>query len=117
MAILYHNDEYSRLLRRTTMTENTGEVKAPSNNVLRMTADVVAAYLGNNTLPTTQIPEVINTIYSSLSRIDGTKANGHGRPAKSPIPIRKSITPDYIVCLEDGKKLKMLKSPIESNNL
>ncbi len=91
------------------MTQNTGEVKASSNNVLRMTADVVAAYLGNNTLPTTQIPEVINAVYSSLSRIDGTKANGHGRPAKSPIPIRKSITPDYIVCLEDGKKLKMLK--------
>lgn len=91
------------------MTQNTGEIKASSGEVLRMTADVVSAYLGNNTLPAAQIPEIINTIYSSFSRIDGTKANGHDRPAKSPIPIRKSITPDYIVCLEDGKKLKMLK--------
>ena len=109
MTILYHNDEYSLILRLTTMTQNTGEIKASSDGVLRMTADVVAAYLGNNSLPATQIPEVIHTVYSSLRRIDGTKADGLARPAKSPIPIRKSITPDYIVCLEDGKKLKMLK--------
>lgn len=91
------------------MTQNTGEIKASSGEVLRMTADVVSAYLGNNTLPATEIPEVINTVYSSLSRVDGTKTNGRGMPAKAPVPIRKSITPDYIVCLEDGKKLKMLK--------
>jgi predicted transcriptional regulator len=91
------------------MTQNTGEIKASSDEVLRMTAEVVSAYVGNNTLPAAEIPEVINTVYSSFSRIDGTKANGQGKPPKAPVPIRKSITPDYIVCLEDGKKLKMLK--------
>ena len=74
-----------------------------------MTADVVAAYLGNNTLPATEIPSVINTVYGSLRNLDGIATNGSGRPPKAPVPIRKSITPDYIVCLEDGKKLKMLK--------
>jgi len=92
------------------MTQSTGEIKASSDEVLRMTADVVSAYLGNNTLPAAQIPEVINTVYSSLSRIEGgSKSNGHGAAAKAPVPVRKSITPEYIVCLEDGKKLKMLK--------
>ncbi len=91
------------------MSENTGEITASSDEVLRMTADVVSAYLGNNTLPAAQIPEVINTVYSSLCRIDGKKSSDGNGSAKAPVPIRKSITPDYIVCLEDGKKLKMLK--------
>jgi len=91
------------------MTQNTGEIKASSDEVLRMTAEVVAAYVGNNTLLAAEIPEVINTVYTSLSRIDGTKTNERGKALKAPVPIRKSITPDYIVCLEDGKKLKMLK--------
>lgn len=91
------------------MRQNTGEITASSDGVLRMTADVVSAYLGNNTLPAAQIPEVINTVYLSLSRIEGKKASDGSETPKAPISIRKSITADYIVCLEDGKKLKMLK--------
>ena len=59
--------------------------------------------------PATQIPEVISTVYGSLCKLDGSAANGRSRPPKAPVPIRRSVTPDYIVCLEDGKKLKMLK--------
>lgn len=91
------------------MTKNAGETTASSEEILKMTADVVAAYLGNNTLPATEIPSVINTVYGSLRNLDGVLINGSARPPKAPVPIRKSITPDYIVCLEDGKKLKMLK--------
>ena len=91
------------------MTKNAGETTASSEEILKMTADVVAAYLGNNTLPATEIPSVINTVYGSLRNLDGVLTNGRVRPPKAPVPIRKSITPDYIVCLEDGKKLKMLK--------
>ncbi len=85
---------------------------APENpqqsQLLRMTTEVVAAYLGNNTIPTTQIPEVIKSVYTSLHGLD---ANGEEKqPAQKPaVPPKKSITPDYIICLEDGKKLKMLK--------
>ena len=67
------------------MTQNTGEIKASSDEVLRMTAEVVSAYVGNNTLPAAEIPEVINTVYASLSRIDGTKTN-EGKPPKAPGP-------------------------------
>jgi predicted transcriptional regulator len=75
--------------------------------MLRMTASVVSAYVGNNELPPTQIPDVIKTVYGSLTSLGRA---GAGRDLPRPaVPVRKSITPDYIVCLEDGRKLKMLK--------
>jgi predicted transcriptional regulator len=75
--------------------------------MLRMTASVVSAYVGNNSLPPTQIPDVIKTVYGSLTSLGrGGGTRDLPRPA---VPVRKSITPDYIVCLEDGRKLKMLK--------
>ena len=76
---------------------------------LSMAVDIVSAYVGNNSVPANQVPEVINTVYASLASIDGT-TNGAGNPNLNPaVPVRRSVTPDYIVCLEDGKKLKMLK--------
>lgn len=82
--------------------------KPKSSDILRMTADVVSAYVGNNTLPVGQVSEVIKSVYGSLSSLSGDSAAipGNLKPA---VPIRKSIAPDYVVCLEDGKKLKMLK--------
>ncbi len=73
-----------------------------------MTATVVAAYVTNNTLPQSELPAVIHTVHRSLAALEGP-AQG-GAPAQEPVvPIRRSVRPDYIVCLEDGKKLKMLK--------
>ena len=83
--------------------------KAERGEILRMTAEVVAAYVGNNSLPATQLPEVINTVYGTLRRVNGVSTNLNGQPQKAAVSVRRSITPDYIVCLEDGKKLKMLK--------
>jgi len=79
-----------------------------------MTADVVAAYVGNNTLPTTQLAEVINAVYGSLKSLEGRVAQVQPEPLKPAVPIRKSITPEFIICLEDGKKLKMLKRHLRS---
>lgn len=77
-------------------------------NLVRMTAEVVAAYFHKNKLPADQVPEAIKAVHTSLSGLVG---QGDGRQtAKQPaVPIRKSIKPDYIVCLEDGKRFKMLK--------
>ena len=77
-------------------------------DMLRMTAEVVSAYVGNNTLTTAKIPDVINTVFGTLRTLDGNGGVRAERP-KPAVPIRKSVTPDFIVCLEDGKKLKMLK--------
>jgi predicted transcriptional regulator len=79
-----------------------------SADLLRMTAEVVAAYARNNPLPSSDLTAVIRTVHGSLSGLDG----GAPLPGDAPnpaVPIRKSVTPEYIVCLEDGRKLKMLK--------
>ncbi len=89
------------------MTEISREKTSPGD-LLRMTAEVAAAYVGNNALPASQLPEVIKTIYSSISALDGNSTPSAGG-LKPIVPIKKSVTPDYIICLEDGKKLKMLK--------
>jgi len=91
------------------------EDKGMSNeDMLRMTTEVVSAYVGNNMLPAAQIPEVIKTVYSSLADLSG-KPRWESEPPKPAVPIRRSVTPDYIVCLEDGKKLKMLKRHLRTN--
>src|SRR4051812_25081250 len=95
------------------MTEQATE-KAGEENLLRMTADVVAAYVRNNTLPTSALAEVINAVYGSLRSLDGGGGDAKAEPLKPAVPIRKSITPDYLICLEDGKKLKMLKRHLRS---
>ena len=87
------------------MKESVPE-KVSRDDVLRMAVDVVAAYVSNNKMPTGGVPEVISTIFESLS---AAEAGGRTEPQKPAVPIRRSVTPDFIICLEDGKKLKMLK--------
>ena len=74
-----------------------------------MTTKVVAAYVGNNPVASSQITEVIHIIYGALTGLSNPSDEEEIEPQKPAVSIRKSITPDYIVCLEDGKKLKMLK--------
>jgi predicted transcriptional regulator len=88
--------------------------KTPEDDLLRMTADVVAAYVSNNTLATAQLADVINAVYKSLRGLEGQLTEVPAEPLKPAVPIRKSITPEYLVCLEDGKKLKMLKRHLRS---
>ena len=92
----------------------TAAPKVAEEELLRMTADVVAAYVSNNTLPTAQLAEVINAVYGSLRSLENQSAEPAAEPLKPAVPVRKSITPDFIICLEDGKKLKMLKRHLRS---
>lgn len=88
--------------------------KIAEEELLRMTTDVVAAYVSNNTLPTAQLAEVINAVYSSLKSLEGQVAQVQPEPLKPAISIRKSVTPEFLICLEDGKRLKMLKRHLRS---
>jgi predicted transcriptional regulator len=90
------------------MTDETNE-RVSREDVLRMAVDVVAAYLSNNQVATGQIPDIINSVYSSLISLDVAVEELPAEAPKPAVPVRKSVTPEYIVCLEDGKKLKMLK--------
>ncbi|MEX2618102.1 MAG: MucR family transcriptional regulator [Alphaproteobacteria bacterium] len=89
--------------------DNTPGTELSQGDVLRMTTEVVSAYVGNNTLPPAKIPEVINSVFGTLRTLDSGGSHMNGDRPKPAVPIRKSITPDFLVCLEDGKKLKMLK--------
>ena len=95
------------------MTDENGE-RVSREDILRMAVDVVAAYLSNNQVASSQIPEVIHSVYTSLTDIDVGAAEVRPEPQKPAVPVRKSVTPDYIVCLEDGKKLKMLKRHLQT---
>ncbi len=85
------------------------EDKVSKDDILRMAVDVVAAYVSKNQLPAGQIPEIIQSVYASLSGLDGSGQEMKAEAPRPAVPVKRSVTPDYIVCLEDGKKLKMLK--------
>ncbi len=93
------------------MADQTSE-PLPTSELLRMTADVVAAYVRNNPLATSDLPGVISTVHASLTDIS---SGANAAPLQPAVPIRKSVTPDYIICLEDGRKLKMLKRHLRTS--
>lgn len=78
------------------------------DDLLRMTTQVVSAYVGNNEITEAQISDVIQSVYGSLDGL-GNGSVGASSKQKPAVPVKRSITPDHIICLEDGKKLKMLK--------
>ena len=85
------------------------ENNVDENELLRMTAEIVAAYVGNNSLSADQVPEIVRTVGAALRQVDQGDNGAEKAAGKPAVPIRRSITPDYIICLEDGRKLKMLK--------
>jgi predicted transcriptional regulator len=95
------------------MAEQT-PAKVSGEKLLRMTAEIVAAYVRKNPLPTAQLAEVIGSVHLSLRALDGKGAEAISEPLQPAVPVRKSITPDYLICLEDGKKLKMMKRHLRS---
>ena len=87
-----------------------------NHEILALTTNIVSAHLSNNTVPAADIPALIERIYKTLSGVGGdvTAANVSTERPQPAVPIRKSVMPDYIVCLEDGKKLKMLKRHLKT---
>jgi len=79
------------------------------DELLRLTARIVASYVGNNSLTAEQVPEIVRTVSTALRQVEQGAGGAEKTAAKPAVPIRRSITPDYIICLEDGRKLKMLK--------
>jgi len=79
-----------------------------NTELLTLTADIAAAYVSNNTVQASDVPSVIQTIYRALAGVGAAQAPTP-EPQKPAVPIKKSITPDYLISLEDGKKYKSLK--------
>jgi predicted transcriptional regulator len=87
------------------------------NNELQieLTADVVAAYVSNNPVPVGDLPKLIADVYTALAQVNGAATAEVVEPQKPAVPIKKSVTPDYIVSLEDGKQFKSLKRHLMSS--
>jgi len=84
------------------------EQDSGEDTLLTLTADIVAAHVSNNSVAVNDLPNLIQNVHQALSTISG--ASGAPEPKPEPkVSIRSSVKPDFIVCLEDGKKLKMLK--------
>lgn len=89
---------------------DANENAAKSNdNLIELTADVVAAYVSNNSVPAAELPALIADIHGALGRLGGTVEAAPAEKQKPAVSPKKSIFDDYIICLEDGKKFKSLK--------
>jgi predicted transcriptional regulator len=86
------------------MAENFGE-----SAYMEMTAKIVSAYVGNNSVPSSEIANLISQVHAALKRVSGGQALTTSEPLKPAVPVKRSISSEYIVCLEDGKKFKSLK--------
>ena len=78
------------------------------DTLLTLTADIVAAHVSNNSVAVNDLPNLIQNVHGALSGISASRNVPEAKPEPK-VPIRSSIKPDFIVCLEDGKRLKMLK--------
>lgn len=89
--------------------KNHEQQKMTSTNNIELAADIVSAYVSNNSVPAGDLPGLIHEVYSALSRVGSGVASIPSEPPKPAVAVRKSVTNEYLVCLEDGKKFKSLK--------
>ena len=85
------------------MTDQTGK------NFIDLTATIVSAYVSNNPMPAGELPALISQIHAALMRVSSGRPEVSLEPAKPAVSLKKSMTADYLVCLEDGKRFKSLK--------
>ncbi len=84
------------------------------NELLELTAEIVSSHVSNNSIPVQDLPALIKDVHTTLINLSKEAANAAEETPEPAVPVKKSITNDYIICLEDGKKLKMLKRHLKS---
>ncbi|WP_246024336.1 MucR family transcriptional regulator [Azospirillum ramasamyi] len=92
------------------INENT---PAPGG-LLEMTSAIITAYVGSNHVQVQELPDLVKAVHAALAGVSKPERREAEAPLTPAVPVRRSVTPDYIVCLEDGKKLKMLKRHLRS---
>lgn len=96
------------------MPANTEPSTLRPDELLKLSTQIVSAYVSNNPVPVGDLPGMIKSIHATLGGLAGSNAVDVQTSQKPAVPVKKSIHPEYIVCLEDGKKLKMLKRYLRS---
>jgi predicted transcriptional regulator len=108
--IFHHMPSAVRPIRRPRYSGATSMSDITANgNYIELTAEIVSAYVSNNPVPAGEIPSLISQVHAALSRVSGNSGDAPAEPLKPAVSVKKSITPEHIVCLEDGKKFKSLK--------
>jgi predicted transcriptional regulator len=96
------------------MSNETQTLEESEADILRLSAEIVASYVAQNTLPASAVGDLIGSVHEALSGLGKTVVEREPEKRKPAVPISKSVQHDHIICLEDGKKLKMLKRYLRS---
>jgi predicted transcriptional regulator len=96
------------------MTEASSNSGLSNDELMRMTSEIVASFVSNNPVTAESLPDVIRSVYRTVSGLAGAPEPKNEDKPKPAVPVGKSVTTDYIICLEDGRKLKMLKRYLRS---
>jgi predicted transcriptional regulator len=91
------------------------EANLEKNELVELTAEIVSAYVSNNTVVASELPGVIHNVFDALSRASSFTGQAVREELKPAVPLKKSVTPEYIICLEDGKKFKSLKRHLRTH--
>ena len=86
-----------------------------TSNLIELTAEIVSAYVSNNSVSSGDLPNLINDVYRALQSTSNAASQPEPEPLKPAVPIKKSVMPDYIICLEDGKQFKSLKRHLRTH--
>ncbi len=97
------------------MTDEVAENADDNAALVDLTADIVSAYVSHNVIPAADLPNLINQVHGALGTLMGHPAEPPKEEQKPAVPPKKSITPDYLICLEDGKRFKSLKRHLKTH--
>lgn len=98
-----------RTSRIGTPRESSRMTDTPGKSFIELTASIVSAYVSNNVTPASEIPALISQVHAALVKISVGRVETPLEPARPAVSVKKSVTPEYLVCLEDGKRFKSLK--------
>jgi predicted transcriptional regulator len=96
------------------MSDSPQDSSGRLESLMELATEIVAAYVSHNQIPMNEIPNVIRSVHQTLGGLGGGMGTEPATAQKPAVPVKKSVTPEHIICLEDGAKLKMLKRYLRS---
>ncbi len=97
------------------MSNSGAQAILEPDEIMRMSTDIVCSFVSNNPVPSDALPELMRSVHATIDRLSRPESDPIAERPKPAVPISRSITDDHIICLEDGKKLKMLKRYLRSH--
>jgi predicted transcriptional regulator len=97
------------------MSDTTGPATGYESDLIELSTEIVSAYVSHNSVSVTDLPKLITEVHGALRALQNNEVQAPVEELKPAVPIRKSVAPDYIICLEDGKKFKSLKRHLRTH--